>query len=218
MHSKIAIALLAALPLSVAHAVAAPNYKEIQVRQITSVPGAAVTSGNPSAAMPTTNIDDLTQCFLPTSLIMSIPTDVPTPPAALESALTTLTDPCATLAIPGSLSAAYLSYSSAVVSWAKANEPALSSQAAAISSFEASLSSNPVCASLLPSTSAYTASATGFGVCTAVTTGHGSTATGSSGNSSSKSSASNNPATSRETTILLFGTFLAGCLVAVVAL
>ena len=221
MHSRIAIALLAALPLSVAHAVAGLQYKEIQLRQVTQVPGAAATT-NPAAGAVPSSADLFTECIPPSTLYTFSPTNFPTMPSAIESALATVTDPCGSFSLPQSLSAAWISYSSAAASWAKANEPALSSQDAAISSFEASLKSNPVCASLYPSTSAVTGT-TNLGVCTAVSTGAGGSATVSSSGSSSsggssKSSASNNPATSRETTMLVVGTFLAACLAAVVAL
>lgn len=220
MGSKIVIALLAALPLSVAHAVQAPQYKEIQLRQVTSTLGF-------SAAATTSFADIYTQCLPPSSLFESPPTNSPTLPSAIESFFETvsITDPCATLSIPQSLSSDYVSYTSALVSWEKANGPALSSQAAALSSYEASVSANPVCMSLLSSYSTYSSAfvtpTTGLGVCTSSHSG-AATATGSSSGSgsgnSSKNSASNNPAASRETTMLLVGSLLAGCVAAVVFL
>src|SRR5262249_55407496 len=157
----------------------------------------------------TSVLAQITECVLPSSLLTVIPTDVPTPPAAIESFLETITNPCGKISVPQSLSSAFNSYSSAVVSWDKANEHLFSSYLSAISSFEASVSTNPVCASLY-SQNTYVTGTTGFGVCTAVTSSQVGSATGStSGNSSSsssKSSASNSPATSRETTILLMGT------------
>jgi len=217
----IVIALLATLPLSLAHAVAEPQYKEIQLRQITQVPGAATTTGLPTA-LDTSLLAQITECVPPTSLLAAIPTDIPTPPPALGSFLD-VTNPCS-ISVPQSLSSAFNSYYSAVVSWEKANGDHLSSYASAISSFEASVNTNPACASYSHPT--YVAGTTGLGVCTAVTSSQGGSTTGSttgsssgsSSSSSSKSSASNNPATSRETTILLMGTFVACFLAAVVAI
>ena len=93
-YIMIVIALLAALPFSTAHAMAAPQYKEIQLRQITQVPGSAATTVDPAAVatsnFATSNLADITQCIPPSSLFASIPTDVPSFPADLESVFATI--------------------------------------------------------------------------------------------------------------------------------
>jgi len=233
MHSSIVAALLAVAPLAAAHAVQVGHFEEIKIRQVSSAAAASTTDYSAI----------LSECIPPSTLYGAYPTNAPTPPADIESFFATLsvTDVCAaeTVAIPGSISADFHSYSSAIYSWYSVNGPIISSIDAALSSFEASASANPVCASFIQPV---TATDTGLGICTSVTTGKagGTTASashsgsntgsgsatassaGSTASTSSSSGTSKSAADSllvpRDNTVFLLGTLVAAYVAAMALL
>src|SRR5271156_4584886 len=102
MHSTVAITLLAAVPLVLGHAIEVVKYEEIKIRQLTSIPGAAPTI--PGSAQTTDYSAIISDCLPPSSLL-SFPTNIPTPPADLESYIITLTNPCGVVTgLPASIS------------------------------------------------------------------------------------------------------------------
>lgn len=140
MRSCIAIALLAATPPAVAHALKPLRYEDIEIHQVTPLPGGSAD---------TIDLSAFTACTPPSSLFVSIATNVPTLPSDIMSVLRS--NPCAftTGSLASSLSSEWVSYTSAALSWYNINEAAINNQAAALSSFAASVRANPTCASLI---------------------------------------------------------------------